>query len=288
MPGVPRFEKDQEATLLVAAFRQHLQRLGYGKSTVSMLPACVKEFFEIVPKLPSEIEKTDIDRYHQHLQNRPNKRRPGGLSERMIRHHLYALKSFFNWQVQRGEIIQHPMNNLQVNAAQNKPRQILTQAEIKQLYATAKTARERIILSLCYGCGLRRSEAENVNVKDVNLQSGLLYVRSGKGGKRRAVPLSEGVKRDIEHYLKARQAPASERALVVNRDGTRLRGGDYYKGLKKLLERAGIEKHISLHSLRHSIATHLLEGGLSVEYVRDFLGHRHLESTQLYTRINEL
>ena len=72
---------------------------------------------------------------------------------------------------------------------------------------------------------------------------------------------------------------------MTNRTHKRIRGSSYNSILKKLLERAGIQKEITLHCLRHSIATHLLESGLSVEYVRDFLGHKHLESTQIYTRV---
>jgi len=144
--------------------------------------------------------------------------------------------------------------------------------------------KERVILSLFYGCGLRRSEGELLNLKDVSFKSGLLYIRKGKGGKRRAVPMSEKVIEDIKIYVEQeRKWTVKSDALVFNKRGNRMSGDSYSRLLKELLKKAEMTNQITLHSLRHSIASHLLERGLSVEYVRDFLGHKHLESTQIYT-----
>ena len=98
--------------------------------------------------------------------------------------------------------------------------------------------------------------------------------------------MNEKVSRDLKTYaLMERNPKGGERAFMTNRIGTRTSGNSYNNILKKILERSEIKKEITLHCLRHSIATHLLESGLSVEYVRDFLGHKHLESTQIYTRV---
>lgn len=116
----------------------------------------------------------------------------------------------------------------------------------------------------------------------------MLYVREGKGKKRRVVPINEKVLQDFKNYLyKERFAQQGEIAFITNQNGIRTSGNYYNKTIKTLIEKADIRKEISLHSLRHSIATHLLENGLSIEYVRDFLGHKHLETTQIYTRINK-
>ena len=141
-------------------------------------------------------------------------------------------------------------------------------------------------MSLFYGCGLRRSEGEKLDIRDVHFSQNLLYVKSGKGGKRRAVPLSEKVKNDFQCYaVKERFAKHQETAFITSQLGKRTSGDSFNRQFKKLVARAKIGKEVSLHSLRHSIATHLLESGLSVEYVRDFLGHQNLETTQVYTRI---
>jgi integrase/recombinase XerD len=152
--------------------------------------------------------------------------------------------------------------------------------------------REKALLALFYGCGLRRSEAEKLNIDDVNFKNQLLYVRMGKGKRRRVVPMTEQVKRDLENYYKNERiiytkelTADNQKALMLNNHGNRMLGNGYWNKFKCLAQKAGLPKQISLHHLRHSIATHLLESGLSIEQVRDFLGHRHLESTQIYTRV---
>jgi integrase/recombinase XerD len=271
---------------IVKQFRIHLEILGYSKSSVQMFPNCVKEFLEFTRKPIEEIEPQNITTYHHHLQERPNKRRPGGLSESYITHHIYALKLFFTWQQEKGAIIENPISSLEFKAPTSKPREILTQEEIKQLFTATKSLKERAVLALFYGCGLRRTEGEKLNLKDIHFRSNILYVREGKGSKRRAVPLSPRVKTELWNYaINERLAVEEEAAFITNRIHKRTRGSSYNNILKTILDNAGIQKEITLHCLRHSIATHLLESGLSVEYVRDFLGHKHLESTQIYTRV---
>lgn len=270
----------------IQVFKLHLERLGYSKTSISMLPACVGEFLLFTGKEISAITSKDITAYYEYLQERPNKRRSGGLSDSYIHHHIYGLKLFFSWQEAQGVITENPISSLQFKRPLSSPRDILSKEEIKQLYEAAESLRERAILSLFYGCGLRRVEGERLNLKDIHFRSNVLYVRMGKGNKRRVIPLSPGVKADLWKYAtKERQAKIEEPAFITNCIGNRTRGDSYNKALKKIMERTTITKQISLHSLRHSIATHLLESGLSVEYVRDFLGHKHLESTQIYTRV---
>ena len=272
----------------VQQFRIHLERLGYSKSSVRMLPNCVKEFLELTSKSIHQIQPKDITDYYQHLQERPNKRRSGGLSESFIHHHIYSLKLFFGWQQEKGAIHENPISALAFPSPKSKAREVLTAHEIKALYEVCENHKEKAVLSLFYGCGLRRSEGEKLDLKDIHFRSNLLYVREGKGSKRRAVPLSEKVKQDLKNYaLKERYPKGNETAFIINKKGSRTTGDSYNKILKTILERTTIKKEITLHCLRHSIATHLLESGLSVEYVRDFLGHKHLESTQIYTRINK-
>ena len=269
-------------------FRTHLERLGYSKTSVQMLPDCLKDFLAYTNKPLQQIESQDILQYHEYLQERPNKRRPGGLSESYINHHIYALKLYFGWEEEKGAITENPISSLEFKAPTSKPREILSQEEIKELYQATEDLKEKAVLHLFYGCGLRRLEGEKLNLKDLHFRSNLLYVREGKNSKRRAVPLSPKVKEDLKVYaLKERLAKENEKTFITNRIGRRTTGSSYNNILKNILERTQITKEISLHSLRHSIATHLLESGLPVEYVRDFLGHKYLESTQIYTRVTK-
>jgi len=270
---------------IIDQFTRHLVRLGYRKTSVQMLPSCVAEFLEYTSNPIQNITSQNILSYKIYLEQRPNKRRSGGLSESYIHHHIYALKLFFAWQQSRGLLVVNPMSSLSFKSPQSRVRQILSIAQVKQLYAKADV-KEKVLLSLFYGCGLRRSEGAKLNLKDVGFKSGLLYVRKGKGGKRRAVPMSEKIIKDLRVYVdQERKWSIKSDALVFNKLGNRMSGDSYSRLLKGLLKKAEMPNQITLHSLRHSIASHLLERGLSVEYVRDFLGHKHLESTQIYTHI---
>jgi len=173
---------------------------------------------------------------------------------------------------------------------------VLSKGEIEKLYQACETLLDRAILGLFYGCGLRKSEAEALNIKDINFRGRLLYVRSGKGKRRRVVPITGNVEGDLKNYylqerirmLRKSSDPKREKAFILNSQGGRMLGQNFWRRIRYLVLKAGIESpgRITLHSLRHSIATHLLAGGLSVEQVRDFLGHTNIESTQIYTRIN--
>lgn len=274
---------------IIDRFKIYLERLGYSKTTLYMLPKCVKEFLEVQQiKSLDTIIPAQIQQHHEYLQQRPNKRRPGGLSESHINHHVYALKTFFKWLEANGEIQINPISSLEFPSPKTKPREILSSEEIRKLYDTCENYRERAILSIYYGCGLRRTEGIKLDLKDVHFRTGLLYVREGKGAKRRVVPMSKQVQDDLKTYAyKERKAKLGEPAFLIGDMGRRINENRASKILKTLLEKAEIKREITLHSLRHSIATHLLEAGLGVENVREFLGHSHLESTQIYTRISK-
>lgn len=279
---------------LLGNFENYLESLNYQPGTITTLKGCLKEYSQTTshPKLATQKE---LKQYHEHLQNRPHKRRAGALSESYIYTHMYSLRLFFDYMQQAGEIENNPANSLKLSSPKYKQREPLTIEEIKQLYTTTKNQKERAMLSIFYGCGLRRSEGEKLNLKDVNFTKGLLYVREGKGGKRRVVPMSEKVQEDLQNYLREeRDNTAPTNAFMTNKIGLRMRGQSFATMFKNLKERAdlpseqgGVEKKVSLHNLRHSIATHLLEQGLRVEKVKEFLGHELLETTQVYTHINK-
>jgi integrase/recombinase XerD len=279
-------KKSTMKTKTIEDFRAYLMQIGYKKGTQTMLPICLNEFLNFVNKSVSSIDKTDILSYYEYIKNRPNKRRPGALSESMVNHHVFSLKIFFSFQMEIGKITVNPMDSLTFPRPKSKAREILTPEEITHLFDNCETHREKAVLSIFYGLGLRRSEGENLLLEDVNFKTSLLVVREGKGKKRRVIPMNKAISESLKNYvLKERKATSDTKTFFTSRIGLKMSGNALNKILKQLLERAGIEKEISLHCLRHSIATHLLENGLSLEYVRDFLGHQHLETTQIYTRV---
>ena len=145
------------------------------------------------------------------------------------------------------------------------------------------------MLHLAYGCGLRVSELVAVNKEDIYLKEQLLIVPKGKFSKRRIIPFTLKMKDDFMLFLN--KETSNQQALLTNSKGVRMQQWTYNKMLKELLKQIGVSTHripkISMHSLRHSVATHLLENGMKLEQVQTFLGHSHIESTEIYTHINQ-
>lgn len=268
-------------------------RLYYLKSFLSYLEASGKELLQIT--------KEDLESYRHYLQTRPNAQQAGRLSQVSVYKHLQLIKDFYSYLLASDQISYHPCSGLNIQAPkQRSTRMVLTQAQIKCLYDSCSTYQERAVLSLAYGCGLRASELEALDISDVQLAQKLLLVQKGKGNKRRSIPLSEGVLKDLASYLYEERAVlalgssyhkqvSNKRAFMLHARGGRMRSYTYNKYLQELASRAEDKSlkniSISVHLLRHSIATHLLEQGLSPHQLRLFLGHSQLETTQIYTHI---
>ncbi len=238
-----------------------------------------------------QIGSQHIKAHYAYLQNRLSKY-GAPLSPHTIQGYLYDIRLLLRWAEQSGQINMSPMAGMRFPTPPPSERAILNKTAIQELYAGCQESIERLTLSLFYGCGLRASEGAKLNLGDVNTQNQLLYVRQGKGRKRRVIPLTSRIIKDIENYVQGQRRQRISRwtqkedrqALALNKIGTRMQGDSYRKVFKGLLARhEHIRQDVSLHSLRHSIATHLLHKGLNLEQVRDFLGHAHLETTQIYT-----
>jgi len=208
-------------------FKNHLERLGYSKGGQKALPTYISEFLDQLEEKNiydlQEIEPIHIQEHYEYLTQRPHKRKPGGLSSKHIYHHIYAIRLFLNYHEQIGSIIENPISGLIFPRPESQPREILTVQEIKQLYEISETYKEKAILGMFYGCGLRRSEGIALNIKDISFKSSLLYVREGKGKKRRVVPINEKVKEDFKNYLYKERwtADKKEIAFIINDIGTR-------------------------------------------------------------------
>lgn len=277
---------------LITDFKTYLSQAGYGQNSRSMLPAMVSDFLSH-HRLAHihQIGPHHIQTYYQHLQQRPNKYQGGGLSESYIHHHVYALKVFFNWLEESGQMSYNPISALRFSQPVKKSREPLSPEAIQELFTVTRNLRERAVLHLFYSCGLRRSEGEALNTRDIHFKQQLLYVRSGKGAKRRAVPMPTQVALDLENYyrqLRIHQvARSDENAFMLNKQGRRMHGQGYQHVLQELTGRTALTEEPTLHHLRHSIATHLLENGMTIELLRQFLGHSFLETTQIYAKVSK-
>ncbi|HZD95845.1 MAG TPA: tyrosine-type recombinase/integrase [Candidatus Sulfotelmatobacter sp.] len=276
---------------LVNGFADWLYQVGYSEGTQNMLPACVREFLQQQRITDiSDIAPAQVRAFYAWLPTRPLKKRSGALSEMMIHHYVYALRIFFTWLEVTEQIDRNPISGMAFKRPRQNGRCPLSPEEIRQLFAAARGLKETALLHLFYSCGLRRSEGAALNIADVRYKEQLLYVRAGKGAKRRVVPMTAAVAKELETYwLEERCGQAAkkvkdEEAFMLNRIGRRMSGAGYNDLFKELAIRAGLSPEITLHHLRHSIANHLLQRGMPLEYVRDFLGHYFLETTQLYAR----
>lgn len=304
---------------LELGFTQWLGLLGYAAPSVSSLPLHVHEFFNYLEMQGvSHIENVlpvHINGFVHHLKQRHNKTYGGSLSSAYINKGIHSLSTFSRYLNSTGKFT-IDLNRRGIPNDANEP-VVLTKEEIQALYDStflsydfndiATGQRDRAIIAVFYGCGLRRTEGINLNLFDIDLQKGMLFVRRGKGNKQRHVPIARKHLEDIKayitegrrwymedhycgHYINKRYGTpfpkklhTDDEAFFLNLRGERM--NDFAYRLKCMKERAGIDKDFSLHKLRHSIATHLLESGMDLEQIAKFLGHSSLVSTQIYTHI---
>ncbi len=276
---------------LLASFAEWLGLMGYAESSMYGHPRAVKEFLIFLENKSLKLQEADaelVSVFFIQLEKRPHKRSKGKLSANYLNKHIQSLKLFSRF------LRESDLGHLPVEQAyyvrQSKTPIVLVRSEIKLLYEQSGSApsglRDRAILAVFYGCGLRRNEGENLDVADVLYTQNLLYVRHGKGSRERYVPMSPGVRADLMAWLeKGRPAyNPQDDSLLISAQGKRLSGQMMGIRLKELCKQADI-REVTLHSLRHSIATHLLQAGMKLEEVSTFLGHSSLESTQIYTHI---
>lgn len=277
-------------------FVKYLKAVGYSPASCKTLATGMREFLwwlnhEKITGIDC-VREEDIERFYIYQQERPNFVTGGTLSESRITLHMYSLKVFFTHLQETEEIQVSPMANLDYTRDYKRIREnLLSVDDIGKLYGECETARERTLLGMIYGCGLRREEAVKLNAKDVQFKTGMLHVREGKGGRKRTIPLSKSVLNDFkDYYFNERSAQLNYRtgdldAFMINRIGRRMKGDSYLIQIKRLLGKAKLDKQITLHHFRHAIATHLLESGMKTEHVKDFLGHMSIETTQTYTHV---
>jgi len=272
-------------------FRRELLNLGYSKNAVDNYPKYAQNLLDYIKEIPQKITDQHIKNYYEYLKTKPSRITKKTISESHIYSQLLAIKLYFEY-LERTKTIKRNPYNLRIKQTAKNERIVFTQEEIQLLYASCQNATETTILHLCYGCGLRRNEVELLDLKDINFEQKLLFVRKGKGKKRRVIPLTEAIVKDLKEYCITTEIvrKESEESFLININGSKMKGDNVYDLFKKLLKRTQNIQHENycLHSLRHSIATHLLENEMSIEMVRDFLGHSQLVSTQIYTRINFL
>jgi len=217
-----------------------------------------------------------------------------GLSPASIRRNVSAVRSYFRFLTGDGVVARDPSERLETPKRWRSLPDVLSVEEVRQLLASptlddALVFRDRALLELAYGAGLRVSEWISLGVRDLLLEDGLVRV-FGKGSKERLVPIGRSAIGAVAIYLRELR-PKLEKGdgkgiLFLNARGKPLTRMGAWKILRGHVERAGLTKHVSPHTLRHSFATHLLEGGADLRAVQEMLGHVDIATTQIYTHVD--
>jgi site-specific recombinase XerD len=269
-------------------YQKLVRQRGYKTGKGNQYPQAVREFFQFLKRRGyAHFEATgkDMADYYEYLVTRPNQRRGGTLSATTINHHLFAIKVLFDFMLESKLVSALPLLPKYHKRIQ-APLEILSVEEIKRMYEVCNSKLETALLSVVYGCGLRRTELSSLFLSDLDLQKGNLIVRAGKGDKRREVPMSNKVIEDVREYIHhgRRCEHHTIYHLFITTHGNAMSGYTMNEIIKDITSRVSEldSKSVTLHMMRRSIATHLTENGAGIQFVRDFLGHADIDTSQLY------
>jgi site-specific recombinase XerD len=235
---------------------------------------------------PASLGHRDLRRFAAVLSER-------GISKAGVARKLAAIRAFYGALVRSGAMSSNPADLVATPKQDRKLPRVLSREEMQTLLDRIPTRtplemRDRAMLELAYSCGLRAEEVVNLNTDSPDFDGERLRIE-GKGGKTRLVPMGEPAQAALSRYLeRARGAlvdAGDDGALLVSKSGRRLHPSDVRRRLQRWVREASIAGGVSPHALRHSFATHLLEGGADLRSIQELLGHASLSTTQVYTQV---
>lgn len=282
---------------LVERYATYLRALNRARKTIQAHVKYIKRFFDFTATHgvdhPGDVAQPLLLDYQQHVAQAISANGTA-YSVSTQNHHLTCLACFFRYLKQAGFIAHNPTLELQyAKVPQRLPRAVLTHKDMKKLLrqpdtSTVLSFRDRTIMELLYSTGIRRKEVLGLDVEDIDLDSGFLMVREGKGKKDRVVPLGKVACRYIETYLNGIRPEFLKRcpdpktpALFPSTRSDRLRRNALNEMIRKYGRRADL-RHVSPHTFRHSCATALIRNRADIRHVQEMLGHAKLTTTQDY------
>jgi integrase/recombinase XerC/integrase/recombinase XerD len=236
---------------------------------------------------PGDVRHRDVRRYGAMLSE-------GGAAPATVARKLAAIRGLFDFLVRTERLGQNPADLVSSPKREQKLPRVLSSEQLRSLLEriparTPLEVRDRALLELAYSCGLRCEEIVTLDLGAFDFESEQLRVL-GKGSKERLLPVGEPAQRALRRYLeRARPALATDRgarALFLSKSGRRLSNSDVTRRLRLWVREAALFAGVSPHSLRHSFATHLLEGGADLRTIQELLGHASISTTQVYTRVD--
>ena len=299
--------KNSSYEYLEKAFFEWLDILGYNSMSVYNMQNIIREFLHFLDTQGvsqiNQLTQKNYKEYFNYISSRANKRRGGGLSNNYINKHIQALEKFYEFLNHKG-VQNLPPVALRQLKLDKKEITVLSQEEIQEFYKASRRtvanqkeeallSRDRAILTIFYACGLRRNEGANISIDDINFDTRIIHVRKGKNYKERLVPFSKTSSQYLQEwvydYRPLLMKNNQSGSLFIGIIGKPMTSNSIYvrfKNLQQSIENPELQqKEIGLHTLRHSIATHLLQNGMDLQKIQRFLGHSSLESTQIYTHL---
>jgi integrase/recombinase XerD len=255
---------------------------------------------------PDEVTRAILERYRQHVFTYRRKTDGAPLSFTTQGKRLISVRAFFQWMARQHHLLYNPASELELPRQQQRlPRHILSVAEVEQVLNACDVSdplgnplglRDRAMLETLYSTGMRRGELTSLRIDDVDLARGTVFIRQGKGGKDRVVPIGERACRWIEKYLFHVRPDLvdvdDDGALFLARHGEGMQAKQLSVIVRNAIERADLERFAGVHPnaachlLRHACATHMLENGADIRYIQALLGHADLSTTEVYTRVS--
>lgn len=301
---------NQNFTEINKQYTAWLDTLGFSSGVVTDYKDRVRDFLEWLETQSvsqiNQLTQKHVTTYFSYLETRPNKRKKGQLlSVSHLNHNFIAVDKLLEFLSGQGMQNTPVPTNYRMRVDKDERIQkieVFTQNEIKTLYNSientyptlnfeSKEANHyqlKLIFALAYGCGLRLSECLKIRFQDIDFERKTVFVEKGKNYKDRIIPMSTGVYNQLQDYIynfrNHKKTPHNRLFLKTNKNEP----NKMLKHLQNVCESQEIkQKRLSMHVLRHSIATHLLQNGMSIENISQFLGHSSLETTQIYTHVVE-
>ena len=272
----------------IALYRAYLEQEKHASpNTVSSYVRDLTQFRAWLPQGSDlrRVKPAAVEEYLAHLTDQ-------GRSAATVTRSAASIKSFYHYLVLSGAMKASPAKGVAAAKVERKCPEILTGREVELFLeqprcVDAKGYRDHAMLELLYATGIRVSELISLDLKDLNLSAG--FIRCASRGKERIIPLYHTAVKALQDYVRDIRpqliADGGEQALFVNMNGERMSRQGFWKIIKYYQEKAGIEKDITPHTLRHSFAVHLLENGADLRSIQEMLGHADISSTQIYTHV---
>lgn len=267
---------------------------GLANNTIVSYERDLKSYKQFLNEKLNIQEVQNIQRYHilQYLHFLKDQ----GKSSKTIARHIASIRAFHQFLLREKAAGEDPSVHIETPQIERKLPKVLSLEEVERLLETPELTspigyRDKAMLELLYATGIRVSEMVHLNLSDVHLIMGFIRCY-GKGKKERLVPIGEKATKALEEYLEkgrpklVRQKHKTD-ALFLNHHGKRISRQGFWKNLKSIAVKAGIQKELTPHTLRHSFATHLLENGADLRAVQEMLGHADISTTQIYTHVTK-